>query len=61
MEEEREELWPVEYNDKLWYEKDCGEIFKSFYHTRFALRVDGAVYGFNGGWIFPDDTIEYED
>jgi hypothetical protein len=56
-----ESLWPVEYDDKLWYEEDCGDIFLCFYHDRMSLRADGCVYASGGSWVFPDDTFEHDD
>ena len=56
-----ESLWPVEYDNKLWYEKDCGSIFRSFYHSRYSLRADGCVYISDGSWVFPDDTFEHDE
>lgn len=56
-----EKIWPVYYDGKYWYEKDCGELFKALYHERIMLRDDGCVYVGDGSWVYPDDTFEHDD
>lgn len=54
-------LFPVYYNDKYWYESECGSIFKNLYHSPTMIRNDGAIYVGDGSWVFPDDTFEHDE
>lgn len=51
-----EELYPIYFNGKWYEEKDCDDVFTGFYHTRFALNGDCAVYVSNGSRVCPDGT-----
>jgi hypothetical protein len=55
---QEEVLYPVRYNGKDWYEKDCDGIFVAMYHTRSALNGLGGVYLSEGDWVYPDGKIE---
>lgn len=57
-ETKEESLYPVEYNGKLYYEKDCDDVYTSFYHTRFALMFNSGVYVSDGVIVYPDGTME---
>lgn len=50
----KENLYPVEFRGKKYYEKDCNSIFKSFYHHPMSLRFDNSVYVSEGMSIFPN-------
>ena len=52
-----EKLYPVSYDGKMWKEKDCNDIFKSFYHTRNALNDNGGVYMHEQTWVYPDGSM----
>jgi len=53
-----EDLYPIEYEGKLYYEKDCDPVFVGYYQTRFGLNALGGVYLCNDDWVYPDGTIE---
>lgn len=54
----RSSLYPVLYNDKLWNEEECNEIFISYYHIREGLNAIGGVYLSEGTWVYPDGTMD---
>jgi hypothetical protein len=54
---ENECLWPVEYNDKLWYEKDCDELYVDMYEFRLQLNSEGGIYLSEDIWIYPDGSM----
>jgi hypothetical protein len=37
-------MFPIYYNGKLWEEEDCDDVFLAFYHNRYCLNCDCAVY-----------------
>lgn len=47
-------LYPIKFNDKLYYEKDCDGTFVAFYTNRYALRIDGFVYIGDGMSVNPE-------
>ena len=47
------QLYPIAYDNKLYYKKDCHPVFIAFYTSREALQYDGSVYIANGTSIFP--------
>ena len=53
----RRELFPIHYNGKSYYEKDCDSIFLSFYFTRNALDIENSVYIAEGMRVFPDGEM----
>lgn len=53
-----EKLYPVLYNDKLWKEEECSEIFVAYYHIREGLNPLGGVYLSEGTWVYPDGTMD---
>lgn len=53
-----EKLYPVFFNGKNYYKKDCDEIFTAFYHSRDALGLNCSVYVSEGMRICPDGTFE---
>ena len=50
--------FPVEYDGKNYYEKDCDDIFLAFYEERFQLNGDGGVYMSEDIWVYPDGTMD---
>ena len=53
-----ERLYPIFYNGKKYYKKDCDDIFTAFYHTRDALGFNCSVYVAEGRRVCPDGTWE---
>lgn len=51
------EIWPVKYNDKLWYESDCDELYVNMYEFREQLNSDSGIYLAEDMWIYPDGSI----
>ena len=51
-----ENLYPVYYEGKRYFEKDCDEMFLCFYHTVHALNGDRGVYMFEDVWVYPDGS-----
>ena len=57
----KSKMYPVEYKGKLWYEKDCGEIFNFNYNMRKVIAKDSSVFIYDDMWVYPDDNILCED
>lgn len=53
-----ENLFPVLFNGEEYYEKDCDNIFLSFYHCIEALNGLGGVYLSEGTWVYPDGSMD---
>jgi hypothetical protein len=53
-----ENLFPVYFNGKEYYEKDCDDIFLSFYNCRESLNFLGGVYLSEGTWVYPDGSMD---
>ena len=51
-------LYPIEWNGKIWDEKDCDPVFVSFYNSPYALAYDGAVRIDSSMVVYPDGTME---
>lgn len=51
-----EDLYPIEFEGKMWKEEDCDDIFVSFYHSRDSLDEMMSVYLSEGDRIQPDGT-----
>jgi hypothetical protein len=54
----KEKLFPVYFNGKKYYEKDCNDIFLAFYHSKTSLNGLGGVYLSEGIWIYPDGSMD---
>jgi len=52
------ELYPIYYNGKEYYEEDCNDVFAAYYTCPEALNVEGGVYVSEGTWIYPDGRTE---
>jgi len=53
----KESLFPVYYNHKPYYKKDCDQIFLDFYNCRESLNVNGGVYLSEDIWVYPDGSM----
>jgi hypothetical protein len=50
-------IWPVIFNNKAWYEKDCDKLFTDIYEFREQLNYDGGIYMSEGICLYPDGTF----
>ena len=51
-------MFPVIYKNNEYFEKDCDEVFLSFYECEEALNHESMVYISDGVWRAPNgDTI----
>lgn len=50
-------LYPINYNGKQYFEKDCDEVFLCYYHDIHALNSMGGVYLSDDVWIYPDGSM----
>lgn len=48
------DLYPITYDNKVWYEKDVDDVFACFYSCKEALHPNYSVYVSEGMYIFPD-------
>jgi len=53
-----EDLFPVSFKGKDYYENDCSDLYLSVYHSKMILNDLGGVYLSNGNWVYPDGSIE---
>lgn len=53
----KNDLFPVHYNGKDYYEKDCASIFLAFYSCKEALNWEMGVYMSGGISVYPDGTM----
>jgi hypothetical protein len=56
-----EKLYPIYYNGKKLYKKDCDDLFTVYYCCKDAINSFGAVYLSDDTWIYPDGTISSDD
>lgn len=49
-------MFPVYFNGKEYNEKDCDDLFLSFYTCVEALNSEGGVYVSEGMWTYPDGS-----
>ena len=56
-----ENLYPIYYNNRDWYEPECDYLFASFYTSKNCLSSSGGIFIEGLGlWIFPDGkTIKF--
>lgn len=47
-------IYPIHYNDRLYYEKDCNEVFIGFYSGPDSLGESSSVYVCDGLRVCPD-------
>jgi hypothetical protein len=55
---EKEKLFPVYFEGKKYYEKDCDDVFLAFYHCKEALNDLGGVYLSEDIWVYPDGSMD---
>jgi len=56
----RNGMFPIEYNGKLWYEKDCNDVFLAFYNDSYSLTYDSTVYMMAGDYVYPDGKMKID-
>lgn len=56
--DEQNNLYPITYKGKEYYEDDSEEVFATFYNTPFSLNEDCGVYMAEGLWIYLDGKME---
>ena len=54
----QEHLFPITYNGKEYFKKDCDEMYLTFFNNVMALNQNGGVYISDGMWVYPDGTIK---
>lgn len=54
-------LYPINYNGRLYYKKDCDDLFVRFYTKKEALRIDGSIRVSKGLWLYPDGSLYDEE
>lgn len=55
------DMFPINYNRKLWYEEDCDDVFLAFYNDEYSLTNDCSVYMIAGGYVYPDGKMNFDD
>ena len=53
----KNKLYPIQYKGKLWYEKDCHDLFVAFYHSKSDLDFNMSVYVGDGERIAPNGWV----
>jgi hypothetical protein len=51
-----EDIYPVIFNDKLYYKEDCDELFVMMYEFREQLNYNGGIYLTEGKCLNPDGS-----
>lgn len=51
-------LYPVIFEGKKYYEKDCDDLFVAVYNDPLQLMDDSSVYVSDGNYVFPDGTFD---
>ena len=51
-----ENLFPIRFEGKEYFEKDCHYLFSVFYTCPEALSADSSVYVSDGLWVYPDGS-----
>lgn len=54
-------MFPLSYKGKLYYEKDCNDVFLAFYHDSSCLQEDTSVYMMGSDRIFPDGRMTFPE
>jgi hypothetical protein len=55
---EKQKLYPIEYNGKLWKKSDCDIQFRAIYESNEILNDEGGTYFTEGLWIYPNGTTK---
>ena len=58
IENEQNNLFPITYEGKEYYENDCDDVFLSFYHFPEVLNTECGVFMAGGLWVYPDGKME---
>lgn len=58
MKEKTKNLYPVNYNGKDYYYKDCADIFTALYNDIVSLTAAKSVYLGEGMYVYPCGKIE---
>lgn len=58
MAKEKKSLFPVYFEGKQYFKKDCDSVFLSFYTCEEALNGSGGVYMADGTWVYPDGSMK---
>ena len=54
----KKSLFPVYFEGKEYYEKDCDDVFLAFYHCKETLNGANGVYVSEGLWVYPDGSMD---
>jgi len=54
---DKEHLYPIEFNGKVYTEKTVDEKFAAFYYSIDSLTFDGGAYAYDQMVVFPDGSI----
>ena len=58
---DRDLLYPIRFNGKVYTEKNVDEKFAAFYHSPDSLSLDGGVYAYDQMLVFPDGSVCHEN
>jgi len=58
MKKQKNSLFPILFNGKQYYEKDCDGIFLCFYTCRESLNDLNGVYMSEDMWVYPDGSMD---
>lgn len=53
-------LFPVIFNEKKYYKKDCSDIYLCFYFELEDILYNAGVYATEGLIVFPDGSTEQQ-
>lgn len=55
---DKNQLYPVYFDNKTFFEEDCDGVFVSFYQHPQALMPDMSVYVGEDIFLYPDGTLQ---
>lgn len=58
MTKKRNKLYPIQWNNKVWHEKDVSDVFAAFYNESYQTPP---IYVSDGMSIYPDGSYESEN
>ncbi|NRT15276.1 hypothetical protein HNP99_001623 [Flavobacterium sp. 28A] len=50
-------LFPVYHSGKLWYKKECCDVYLAFYDNKLQLNYDGGLYFHDEIWLYPNGNF----
>ena len=53
-----QKLFPIDFNGKKYYEKDCSDLFLMLYTCKEALCYECKVYLSDGLYVYPDGSVK---